>query len=172
MRDRVPSSADDVDALRIDPHHPRAHAAAPRRGVAELGGRLPRELVAERRPAAPCPRRAGGPSTDAGSNVAVLALQAAHGQLADLTRQLDAGGTGADDHDREQLRPHLGVGGRLGHLERAEDPPAQLAGVVDRLHARREAGELVVTEVRLRHPGGDDEAVVGQLDARAAVGTW
>ena len=30
--------------------------------------------------------------------------------------------------------------GDLGHLEGAEDPPAQLEGVVDRLHARRVAG--------------------------------
>ena len=57
----------------------------------------------------------------------------------------------------------------LGHLEGAEDPPAQLHGVVDRLHARRVAGQLVVAEVRLWHAGGDDEAVVGDLEV-AEVG--
>ena len=61
------------------------------------------------------------------------------------------------------------VGRRLGHLEGAEDAPAELQGVVDRLHARRMEGQLVVAEVRLAGAGGDDQAVVGQLD-RAQVG--
>ena len=59
-----------------------------------------------------------------------------------------------------QRAPGLGVGLALGHLEGAEDAAAQLQRVVDRLHARREARELVVAEVRLRRAGGDDEAVV------------
>ena len=79
-------------------------------------------------------------------------------------------GPGADDDDREPLVALDRVGRRLGHLERAEEAPAQLQGVVDRLHARRVEGELVVTEVRLAGAGGDDEAVVGDLDRARSAG--
>ena len=57
-----------------------------------------------------------------------------------------------------------GLGGRagqLGELEGAEDAPAQLEGVVDRLHPGRVAGELVVAEPRLPGARGDEQAVVG-----------
>ena len=56
----------------------------------------------------------------------------------------------------------------LGELEGAEDPAAQLERVVDRLHARRVAGELVVAEVGLRRTGRDDQAVVRQLRVRSS----
>ncbi len=78
--------------------------------------------------------------------------------------KLDPGRAGADDDDREPLLPLGGVVLDGRHLEGAEDPPAQLEGVVDRLHSGRVAGELVVAEVRLVHPGGDDQAVVGDLE--------
>ena len=58
----------------------------------------------------------------------------------------------------------VGVGRELGHLEGAEDPPSKLQRVVDRLHARRVPGELVVAEVGLRDAAGHDQAVVGDLD--------
>ena len=48
----------------------------------------------------------------------------------------------------------------LGHLEGAEDPAPELEGVVDRLHAGRELGEVVVAEVGLRRAGRHDERVV------------
>ena len=71
---------------------------------------------------------------------AELALEAAHRQLAHLSRQLDPGRPGADD---DHGQPLLALGGIVldrRHLEGAEDPPAQLEGVVDRLHARRVSG--------------------------------
>jgi len=49
---------------------------------------------------------------------------------------------------------------QLGHLEAAEDPPAQLEGIIDALHTRRETREVVVAEVRLAGPRSDDERVV------------
>ena len=93
-----------------------------------------------------------------------LALQAAHGQLPHLAGELDAGGPGADDDDRQPLRPLGRVRRHLGHLEGAEDAPAQLHGVVDRLHPRGVPSELVVAEVGLLAAGGDDQAVVGKLE--------
>ena len=72
------------------------------------------------------------------------------------------GRAGADDDEGEQPLLLPLVPGELGHLEGAEDAAAQLQGVVDRLHAGREAGELVVAEVRLPGPGGHDEVVVGR----------
>ena len=55
----------------------------------------------------------------------------------------------------------------LGELERAEDPPAQLECVVDRLHPGGVVGELRVAEVRLGGARGDDQAVVRDLAAPA-----
>ena len=52
------------------------------------------------------------------------------------------------------------VAGPLGLLERAQDAAPQLQRVVDRLHAGRELGEVVVAEVRLAGARGDDQAVV------------
>ena len=50
-----------------------------------------------------------------------------------------------------------------GHLERSEDPLADLQRVSERLHAGGMLSELVVPEVRLPHPDGEDEVVVRQL---------
>ena len=50
-----------------------------------------------------------------------------------------------------------------------EDAAAKLEGVVDRLHPGRPARELVVAEVGLAGAGGDDQAVVRDLDG-ASVG--
>ena len=71
----------------------------------------------------------------------------------------------ADDDERQPAAPRDGVGLALGHLECAEDPPAQLERVVDRLHPRRVVRELRMPEVRLARAGGDDQAVVGDLAA-------
>ena len=89
-------------------------------------------------------------------------------QLGDLPGDLDARRPAADDHEGEPRAPRRRrVLLELGHLEGAEDPAAQLERVVDRLHARRVAGELVVAEVRLAGAGGDDQAVVGKVPDRA-----
>ncbi len=83
-------------------------------------------------------------------------------QLGDLPGHLDTGRPGPDDDERQPRGHLLGVGLDLGHLERSEDASAQLEGVVERLHARRVLGELVVAEVRLAGAGRDDQAVVGR----------
>ncbi len=95
---------------------------------------------------------------------AELPPQAARGQLPDLAGQFDPGRPGTDHDDGQPVLLFGRVGDHLGHLEGAEDAPPQLEGVVEGLHARGEEGELVVPEVRLGHPGGHDEAVVGVLD--------
>ena len=56
--------------------------------------------------------------------------------------------------------------GHLRYLEGAEDSAPQLQRIVDRFHAGRVQGELGVTEVRLVDAGGDDQAVVWQLELR------
>ena len=43
---------------------------------------------------------------------------------------------------------------------------AHFKGTVDRLHARRELREMVVTEIGLARPGRDDQAVVRRLIAQ------
>ena len=101
--------------------------------------------------------------TAGGVDAAEVLRQAAEGELADLPGQLDAGRSGADDDEGHAEPLQRGVAQVLGDLQRAVDTPPQLHGVVDRLHARRDQGELVVAEVRLPGAGGDNEAVVGVL---------
>ena len=98
-----------------------------------------------------------------GSKVRKSPRSARERELAHLPRDLDAGRARADDHDGEPLSLLGRVDGDLRDLERAEDAPAQLERVVDRLHPRREQGEFVVPEVRLVGAGRDDQAVVRDL---------
>ena len=92
-------------------------------------------------------------STEAssGSMLPVLVPQREGGELADLPGQLDPGRPRADQGEGQPASPLLRVGRGLSHLERAEDPPPDGERVVQRLHARSELGELVVTEVGLPH---------------------
>ena len=123
------------------------------------GLRLEAELLAHRRQ-----HRGRGVEQDdvrlGGIDVPEAALEGLVGQFLDLAGHLDAGRTGADDDEGQQLLAALGVAGALGLLEGAEDAAAQLQRVVDRLHAGRELGEVVVAEVRLPGARGDDQAVV------------
>src|SRR4051812_16220050 len=85
-------------------------------------------------------------------------------ELGDLAGDLDAGRSAADDHKAEPGLSPLGILSEGRHLERPEDPRPQLERVVDGLHARRPAGELVVAEVRLSGTRGDDQAVVRDFE--------
>ena len=80
------------------------------------------------------------------------------GELGDLAGHLDSGRAGADHDEGQQMVDVLAAAGaELGHLERAEDAPAQLEGVVDALHAGGVLGEVVVAEVGLGGAGGDEK---------------
>ena len=74
------------------------------------------------------------------------------GQLGQLADQLNPGRPGSDHHKGQVLGLFRGVGGQLGHLEGAEDVAAQMAGVLEGLHPRRELSPLVVPEVGVRRP--------------------
>ena len=106
--------------------------------------------------------------TVAGIDRVELSLETSRRELADLPCNLDAGGTCAHDDEGEPLLPLPGIGGGLGEFQGTEDSASELHGVVDRLHARREQRELVVTEVGLTGTGGHDQAVVRELDAVGA----
>ncbi len=89
------------------------------------------------------------------------------GEFGDLPGHFDARRACADDGERQQLLPTGRIAGALGLLERPENPGPQLQRVVDRLHAGRPLGEMVVAEVRLAGACGDDQAVV-RGDVRVA----
>ena len=154
----------DVDAGRVDVGDPRAHheldaeaAELARRRFAKDGGR--------RSPAVPCRRRRAARAPSAGSNV-----RNSPRRLRDASSRIcPAISTPVGPAPTTTIVSHscFSAAGRrdLGHLERAEDPALQLERVVDRLHARREHRELVVPEVRLTGARGDDQAVVGHVEA-------
>jgi hypothetical protein len=102
-----------------------------------------------------------------GIDPAEVALQRAARELHDPARELDPGGAGADDHERQPDRPQARIRLALGHLEVAEDPAAQLERIVDGLHPRRVARELRVPEVGLAGPRREDQAVIADLAEQA-----
>ena len=159
----------DDDAVRIDVRDDRA--------AADLDARRPSSLVALPERRSPNVARISLPPSNrttalCGVEARKLLPQRPAGQLGDLAGDLDPGRPAPDDDERQPRLPRSGRRSSLGHLEGAEDAPAQLQRVVERLHARRVIGELVVAEVRLPRAGGHDQAVVGQLDGRpsGAVG--
>ena len=91
-------------------------------------------------------------------------------ELFELPRHLNAGGTPADHDEGHQGPTPLFVGFGFGLFEGAEDLAAEVEGVVQRLHARRPAPEVVVTEVRGHRPSGHDEAVVADGDRVVELG--
>ena len=149
----------DLDAVGVDVGHHRAelHLDA---GLVQLPPGAAAEPLAEGGQHV----RGGVEQDDAGGggvDAAEVLAQGAVGELGDLAGHLHPGRAGADD-DEGQQPVDLGlVLGELGELEGAEDPAAQLEGVVDALHAGRELGEPVVAEVGLAGAGGDDQLVVG-----------
>jgi hypothetical protein len=75
------------------------------------------------------------------------------------------------DHREGQVRRSLGrVGGQLGHLKGAEDMVAEMTSVLQRLQAGREHRPFVMTEVGVRAPGRDHQAVVAQHQLLAVRG--
>ncbi len=102
-----------------------------------------------------------------GVDVPELRAQGTGGELADLSGELDPGGTGADHGEGEPPAELAGVGRALGELERPEHPATDRQRVVDGLHPGGPLRELVVPEVGLAHACGDDQVVVGQRDALA-----
>ena len=97
----------------------------------------------------------------AGVDGAEVLAERAVGQLGDLAGHLHPRGTRAHDDEGEEVVDLVTAGrGDLGHLERTEDPPAELERVVDALHAGGELGEVVVAEVGLARAGRDQQGVV------------
>ena len=144
-----PSAMPTVQATVIDvgDHRPEVHVDAQlprsrsvRRTAAARTRRAPR---ARRRRAAPGP---SGGRCDGSSRAAIAGTARRSG------RPSRPRSGRRPPPRRSATHPALGVGLDLGHLERTEDPPAQLERVVDRLHARRPPAKLVVAEVGgLRH---------------------
>ena len=144
-------------ASRCGPRRPCARARSWPSGTADR--RMPRGSA--------CRLRRGAPTALAGSiaRKSCLSVRRASSAICPATSQpVGPPPTTA----KVSHAPALGFRGRrLGQLERREDPPSQVEGVVDRLHREGVLGELVVSEVRGRRSGGDDQAVVGQRERRS-----
>ncbi len=86
--------------------------------------------------------------------------------LGDGARHLHTRGPGADHdegHGRGALRVVIGL---LRDLESQQHAATDLESVVEALEAGRKLLPLIVTEIRVACPGGDDEIVVGNLAIR------
>lgn len=92
--------------------------------------------------------------------MAERALERVGRQFGDLPGHFDAGGSGPDHGEGQQLGTSLRITRPFGLFEGAQDPPADLERVVDRLHARGELGEMIVAEIRLACARGDNQAVI------------
>src|SRR5258705_13066221 len=92
--------------------------------------------------------------------MAKCAFQRSRRQLCDLTSQLRAGRTCNDDGERQQLLAKHRIAARFSRLECTKNAPADLQGVVDGLHTRRELREMVIAEIGLAGSRRDDQAVV------------
>jgi hypothetical protein len=92
--------------------------------------------------------------------MAERAFERVIGEFGDLPGHFDTGRARADHRERHQLLASRRVARPFGLLERADNTGPQLECVVDRLHARRVLGEVVVAEVRLAGACGHDQAVV------------
>ena len=150
-----------VDAEGIDTDDAQSHAQLDAH-LLELGGGAPREVVAEGGQRLLAAVDQDDPDRRRVDAAEVLG-QAPVRQLADLPGQLDAGRPGSDDDEGHPEPLQRAIAQRLGDLESAVDAAPQLHGVVDRLHAGGDHGELVVAEVRLPGARRHDEAVVGVL---------
>ena len=97
----------------------------------------------------------------AGIGGSEVAGQRVAGELGDLPGHLDAGGTGADDRERQPLAAPLGVFLELGGLERGQDLAAHGQRAFERLHLCRVFAPLVVAEVGVVRAARDDQRVIG-----------
>jgi hypothetical protein len=85
--------------------------------------------------------------------------------LPELARQFHARRAAPDENERQPGTALLGGRRRRCHLKCAVDPAADCQRVGDRLHPRRPPGELVMAEIRLPYAGGNDEVVIGVVEA-------
>jgi hypothetical protein len=82
-------------------------------------------------------------------------------ELGDRAGHLDARWTAADHDEIEETTELARVRLDFGALERQQDPPTQIGGVVDRLQARRKMRPLLVAEIAVPSAGRHDETVEG-----------
>src|SRR5206468_9524391 len=83
--------------------------------------------------------------------------------LAEGARQLDAGGTAADHHEREERLSLGAVLLALGGLVRQQHAATDLERIFQGLEPRRQHFPLVVTEVRVAGARREDERIVSDL---------
>ena len=79
--------------------------------------------------------------------------------------ELDAGRPATDQHERHPLASPLRIGFPFRGLERDEDPPPDLDGVLEGLQALGVLRPVVVPEVRVVGAGRHDERVVADRPA-------
>ena len=80
--------------------------------------------------------------------------------LGERPGHLDSGRPAANHDEGQQRGPLLRIALPLRVLERQQHTPPDLEGILERLESGRDAPPLVVSEVRVGRPGGDDQEVV------------
>ena len=83
-------------------------------------------------------------------------------QLRDLAGHLDAGGAGADNHERQPRLAHLCSRLCFGSLERREEPAAHSERALERLDLSCVLPPFLIAEVRVMRAACDDQRVVAE----------
>jgi hypothetical protein len=96
----------------------------------------------------------------AGVDSSKITLEHTSRNLGERTRHLDSRRPGADYHERHPVCDFHLVDFALGRLVRHEDAAPNLDRILERLQPRRRLEPFVVSEVRMRRTGRDDQVVV------------
>jgi hypothetical protein len=95
-------------------------------------------------------------------NPSEVGLECPAQHVGDRPGHLHARGPSPNEHEREQIPVLRRVDLDLRDLERFQKFRPNRGGVVDRLQAWGERGELVMAEIALLYPGGQDQIIIGQ----------
>src|SRR5690606_35128710 len=95
-----------------------------------------------------------------GPDIAEIPRERRPRQFGERSRHLDAGRAAADEHEGEQPPLRLGIGRRLGALERDQYPAPNLHGVLDGFEAWRKPRPILVTEIAELGAGRENQIVV------------
>src|SRR5207247_661311 len=99
----------------------------------------------------------------AGIDAAKVVAQGVVSQFAEGARQLDAGGSSADDDEGQPHLTQLRVLGPLGGFEGEQNAPPDFRGVFNRFQAGRQLFPYFLSEIVVPGTRGDNQVIITEL---------